>query len=105
MISTGKNDWEIAMIVDAWMQHPSGSTLNQEMFASLRRWSRSSSRPVTITHEMTIAAMDEGSVSVGLASAWCAPNGWMTTNDQVAALAQAYPGRIANASRVFKLAI
>lgn len=53
------------MIVDAWMQHPSGSSLNQEMFASLRRWTKSSSRPTTVTHEMTIAAMDEGNVTVG----------------------------------------
>lgn len=88
------------MIVDAWMQHPSGSSLNQEMFTSLRRWTRSSSRPTTITHEMTIAAMDEGGVSVGLASAWCAPNGWMTTNDQVAALAQAYPDRVLGVASV-----
>ena len=88
------------MIVDAWMQHPSGNPLNQEMFASLRRWTKSPSRPTTITHEMTIAAMDEGNVSIGLASAWCAPNGWMTTNDQVAAFVQAYPGRVLGVASV-----
>jgi uncharacterized protein len=33
-------------------------------------------------------------VSIGLAAAWCAPEGWMISNDEVAAMAQAYPGRI-----------
>ena len=88
------------MIVDVWMQHPSGSTLNQEMFASLRRWTRSSPRPEKITHEMTIEALDQGNVSIGLAAAWCAPNGWMTTNDQVAALVEAYPDRIMGVASV-----
>jgi uncharacterized protein len=39
---------------------------------------------------MTIAAMDEGGVSMGLAAAWCGPEGWMISNDEVAALMQAY---------------
>ena len=88
------------MIVDVWMQHPSGNPLNHEMFASLRRWTKNSSPPETITHEMTIAAMDAGAVSVGLAAAWCAPNGWMTTNDEVAAMANAYPDRILGVASV-----
>jgi uncharacterized protein len=33
-----------------------------------------------------------GGVSIGLAAAWCAPEGWMISNDGVAAMAQAYPG-------------
>jgi uncharacterized protein len=82
------------MIVDAWMQHPTERHSANEMFASLRRWTRATPRPAVITPEMTISAMDEGQVTAGLAAAWCAPEGWMISNDEVAAIAAAYPDRI-----------
>jgi len=82
------------MIVDAWMQHPTERHSANEMFASLRRWTRATPRPAVITPEMTISAMDEGHVTAGLAAAWCAPEGWMISNDEVAAIAAAYPDRI-----------
>ncbi|MBR1223974.1 MULTISPECIES: amidohydrolase family protein [unclassified Bradyrhizobium] len=82
------------MIVDAWMQHPTERHSANEMFASLRRWTRATPRPAVITPEMTISAMDEGHVTAGLAAAWCAPDGWMISNDEVAAVAAAYPDRI-----------
>ena len=68
------------MIIDAWMQHFGKSQLTHPMFASLRRWTRQSFAPVT--PEMTIAALDEGRVSMGLAAAWCGPEGWMISNDE-----------------------
>jgi hypothetical protein len=55
------------MIIDIWMQHFGDSQLTHPMFASLRRWTRQSFGPVT--PEMTIGAMDEGRVSIGLAAA------------------------------------
>jgi len=64
------------------------------MFASLRRWTAKTPWPLVITPEMTIAAMDQGGVAVGLAAAWCAPHGWMISHEEVAAIARAYPGRI-----------
>jgi uncharacterized protein len=82
------------MIIDVWMQHPTPRHLAHEMFASLRRWTRQPSRPPVVTPEVTIAAMDEGGVSVGLAAAWCGPEGWLITNDEVAALTRAFPQRI-----------
>jgi uncharacterized protein len=90
------------MIIDAWMQHFGDSQLIHPMFASLRRWTRQSFAPVT--PEMTIAAMDEGRVSMGLAAAWCGPEGWMISNDEVAALMQAYPNRILGAASANLLA-
>ena len=91
------------MIIDAWMQHFGESQLIHPMFASLRRWTRQSFAPVT--PEMTIAAMDEGRVSMGLAAAWCGPEGWMISNDEVAALMQAYPNRILGAASANLLAL
>jgi uncharacterized protein len=82
------------MIVDAWMQHPTERHSANEMFASLRRWTRATPRPAVITPEMTISAMDEGHVTAGLAAAWCSPEGWMISNDEVAAIAATYPDRI-----------
>jgi len=82
------------MIVDVWMQHPTERHTNHEMFASLRRWNREQDRPPTITPEMTIAAMDQGNVDVAFAVAWSSPAGWLITNDEVAEMTNAYPGRI-----------
>jgi uncharacterized protein len=72
-------------IIDAWMQHPIERMSTHEMFASLRRWA---AWPSGITPEMTIASMDQAGVSIGLASAWCAPDGWMISHEEVAAVAE-----------------
>lgn len=81
------------MIVDAWMQHPTERHSRHEMFASLRRWTKTEDRPL-ITPEMTIGAMDEAGVDIGLAAAWYGPQGDLISNDEVAAMARAWPGRI-----------
>jgi hypothetical protein len=82
------------MIIDVWMQHPTPRHSAHEMFDSLRRWTHKTPRPPVITPEMTIAAMDEGGVSAGLTAAWCGPEGWLISNDEVATIAHAYPDRI-----------
>lgn len=79
---------------DAWMQHPTERHLADPMYASLRRWTAKTPVPTVITPEMTIAAMDEANVSIGLAAAWCGPQGWMISHDEVATLSEAYPERI-----------
>ena len=78
-------------IIDAWMQHPTERMSAHEMFASLRRWT---AWPSAITPQMTIASLDQAGVSAGLAVAWCAPDGWMISHEEVAATAKSYPGRI-----------
>jgi uncharacterized protein len=79
------------MIIDVWMQHP--TTRHSAHECSTRfATGRKTPPPPVITPEMTIDAMDRGGVSIGLAAAWCAPEGWMISNDGVAAMAQAYPG-------------
>lgn len=80
------------MIIDAWMQHPSQRLAEHEMLDSLRRWTRSTF--ADITPEVTLAAMTLGGVQVGLCSAWCGPQGWLVSHEEVAALASAHPDRI-----------
>jgi uncharacterized protein len=77
------------------MQHPTQRMSTHEMFALLRRWT---AWPAGATPEMTIASTDRAGVSIGLASAWCAPDGWTISHEVVAAVAKAYPGRIFGAA-------
>ncbi|MDD1520771.1 MULTISPECIES: amidohydrolase family protein [Bradyrhizobium] len=88
------------MIIDAWMQHPTERHSNHEMFASLRRWTSKSDRPAVISPEMTISAMDQGGVRIGLTAAWCGPDGFMISNDEVAALVRQFPERIVGVASV-----
>jgi len=88
------------MIVDAWMQHPTERHSNHEVFASLRRWTGKSDRPAVISPEMTISAMDQGGVNIGLTTAWCGPDGYMISNDEVAALVRQFPDRIVGVASV-----
>jgi len=78
-------------IIDAWMQYPTERMSTHEMFESLRCWT---AWPSGTTPEMTITSMDRAGVSIGLASAWCAPDGWMISHEEVAVVAKAYPERI-----------
>src|SRR5215207_9454690 len=74
------------MIIDAWMQHPTLRHLNHEMFASLRRWVGeipSGEVPVATT----LGVLRQGDVSLALAAAWCGPQGWLISNDEVAGFA------------------
>ena len=81
------------MIIDAWMQQSTERFARHDMLATLRRWTRDELH-AGITDAMTIAAMDAGGVDIGIASAWCGPEGWLVSHDEVAAFAAAYPGRI-----------
>ncbi len=79
-------------IIDAWMQHPTPRFIEQPMFESLRRWTGGASMQ-EIPAELTIAAMDAAGVRAGMLAAWCGPQGWLISHDEVAALTQKYPGR------------
>ncbi len=79
-------------VVDVWMQHPTRRFLQQPMFDSLRRWT-GQSLDGEVPVETTLAAMDAGSISVGLLSAWYGPEGTLIGNEEVAALVRAHPHR------------
>ncbi len=83
------------MIVDAWMQHPTRRFLEQEMFASLRRWTGGAIPEGELPIEATIAAMDAAGVEVGVLCAWHGPQGVLISNDEVASFLAAHPARFA----------
>src|SRR5262245_48822067 len=90
------------MIIDAWVQLPSAAFLRHPMFASLMRWRALDldTLPEPIPHEFLIAALDAAKVDRALASAWWGPTGPIISNDEVAALARAYPNRIVGVASV-----
>jgi predicted TIM-barrel fold metal-dependent hydrolase len=82
------------MPIDAWMQHPTRRFLSQEMFASLRRWTGDAMPSDEIPIEMTLAAMDDAGVEIGILCAWHGPReGALIANDEVAAWAGQHPDR------------
>lgn len=90
------------MIIDAWVQHPTPAFLGHPLFASLRRWrgSDTASLPKEIPFGFTVGALDAAKVSRALVSAWWGPQGPLLTNDDVAAIVRAYPGRFAGVASV-----
>lgn len=81
-------------IIDAWMQHPTLAFIQQEMFASLWRWTKAEVPQQEIPLEVTISTMDAAGVDVGLVSAWHGPEGGLISNDEVYGFVQAHPGRL-----------
>ncbi len=88
------------MIVDAWIQHPTGAMLREPMFDAIRRWTGMTTVPDEVPTAFTLAALDAGKVDRALACAWHGPKGALISNDAVAALAAAHPDRIAAVASV-----
>ncbi|MFL5820579.1 MAG: amidohydrolase family protein [Solirubrobacteraceae bacterium] len=88
------------MVVDVWMQHPTLSFLGHEMFESTRRWTGQQLPEEELPIGTTVAAMDQAGVTFGLLSAWHAPQGFLISNDQVAAWIGAHPDRFAGLASV-----
>ena len=86
-------------IVDAWMQHPTPRFLEQPFFESLRRWTRQDTIP-DVPLSMTIGAMDEAGVGLGLVAAWWGPQGALIDNDEVASFVRQYPDRLVGVASV-----
>jgi predicted TIM-barrel fold metal-dependent hydrolase len=98
--TTRENTAENRLIVDAWMQHPTRAFLEMPMFDSLRRWSRDTLGSGEIPLEMTLAAMDDARVRLGLICAWWGPQGPLITNDEVAAFVGQHPDRFVGVASV-----
>jgi predicted TIM-barrel fold metal-dependent hydrolase len=90
------------MIVDAWLQHPTGAFLRHPMFASIMRWRGMdpSAVPESIPYEFTISAMDAAKIGRGLVCAWWGPHGPLLSNDEVANIVRAHPDRFVGVASV-----
>ncbi|MEM7017488.1 MAG: amidohydrolase family protein [Pseudomonadota bacterium] len=83
------------IIIDTWGQHPTVRFSQDDIFDSLRRWTKGAFPPSEeLPVAATIAAMDESRVTNTLISAWVAPRNVMISNDEVAGFVHEYPDRL-----------
>jgi hypothetical protein len=85
------------------MQHPTRRFLENDMFASLRRWTGAESGlpEGELPIAASVAAMDAAGVGLGLLTAWHAPReGALISNDEVASWVAAHPDRFAGLAAV-----
>jgi predicted TIM-barrel fold metal-dependent hydrolase len=84
------------MIVDAWVQHPTGAFLRHPMFASLLRWRGMdvSQLPDELPVDFLVGALDAAKIDRALVSAWWGPSGPMLSNEHVARVVAAAPDRL-----------
>jgi uncharacterized protein len=87
-------------VIDAWMQHPGPRWIEDDMFASLRRWKPGPFSETAPPLETTVEVMDEAGVAQGMLCAWHGPAGAMITNEEVAAACAAYPDRFVGVASV-----
>jgi uncharacterized protein len=88
------------MIVDAWIQHPTGPFLRQPMFESLRRWMGVTEVPDEIPLQLTLGALESAGVDRALVSAWVGPAGPLISNDEVASFVRQAPDKLVGVASV-----
>ena len=71
------------LIIDAWGQHPTVGHLQDPIFDSLRRWTKSLTLKETPPVSSTLSALDQAGVEQMLISAWYAPHKVMISNEEV----------------------
>ena len=83
-------------VIDAWAQHPTARHIQDPIFESLRRWTKSGhpGPAPELPVSTTVGAMDEAGVSTALISAWYAPRNVMISNDEVASFVEQSQGRL-----------
>lgn len=79
--------------IDAWAQPGSAKLVNRPEFASLWRATGMVPLPEGIPIDQLIAEMDEVGIERAVLRAWAAPDGWIITNDEIAALVRRFPDR------------
>lgn len=82
------------MIIDAWAQHPTLRHMQDPIFESLRRWTKTPTPTVELPIRATVAAMDQAKIDKSLISAWFAPRNVMISNDEVAGFVAQAPDRL-----------
>jgi predicted TIM-barrel fold metal-dependent hydrolase len=81
-----------AEIIDVWAQQPNPTFTAQPWLESLLRWT-SQTRDDLLEADLA-EVMDAAGVSVALLSAWCGPQGFLISNDEVAKTVAQDPGRL-----------
>lgn len=82
------------MIIDAWAQQPTLRHSQSDLFASLRRWTKSDVPTEELPVSVLIGSMDAAGVDQALISAWQSPRFDLITNDEVAAFVAQSPDRL-----------
>lgn len=86
--------------VDAWAQILTERMAKQPWLATLLRWTGQSGESLLPTVDSTLRAMDEAGVDIALLSAWCAPSGWLISNEEVQQQVAAAPDRLRGVASV-----
>lgn len=89
-------------VVDAWAQ-PAFKHLFHRVPEISRLFAQSGATALLdtgVTPEQLIAQMDATGVETVLLSAWHRPGGWVITNDEVAEMCRAFPGRFEGVAAV-----
>jgi hypothetical protein len=82
------------VIIDAWAQHPTLRHMQDPIFDSLRRWTRTPTPAAELPVSATVATMDQAGIDRSLISAWIAPRNVMISNDEVAGFVAQAPDRL-----------
>jgi uncharacterized protein len=91
----------VPLVVDAWAQPLTDQLLDRvpEAAPVFRRSGWEANEHVR-GPEALVAEMDAAGVDVLMLCAWCRPDGWVVTNDDVAAYVRAFPTRFAGVAAV-----
>jgi len=79
--------------IDAWAQPATGALMNRAEVASLFRAIGTATPPEGVPIEQLLAEMDEAGIERAVLRAWATPEGWLISNDDIAALVQRFPDR------------
>jgi predicted TIM-barrel fold metal-dependent hydrolase len=82
------------VIIDVWAQHPTLRHMQDPIFESLRRWTKTPMPTVELPIATTLAMMDQAKIDKSLICAWVAPRNVMISNDEVAGFVAQAPNRL-----------
>lgn len=87
--------------IDVWAQPGTAALLGRPEFASLLRAVGLTAPPAGgIPIEALVEEMDSVGIDRIVLRAWCAPDGWIITNDDIAAIVARYPERFVGLATV-----
>ena len=95
------NDQETP-VIDAWGQ-PVMSGMREKLPEAIRLAEKSGTSELQqrpLSPDELVAAMDAAGIGRMLLTAWCRPEGWLCTNDEVAEFVRAHPDRFVGVATV-----